>query len=130
MVVRPTGAAGDGTGLGVCGRREGMGDVPNEITCNHAGLAEMLRGQVSGQAMKVCRRAGGVPRGQALSEEPADHARQDIPGTGCGHSRVAGRADGCQTVWARNHRTGAFENDKDASFSRKSGGRAKTVVID
>ena len=107
-----------------------MGDVLNEITRNHAGLAEMLRGQISGQTMKVCRRAGGVPRGQALSKEPADHASQDIPGTGCGHSGVAGRADGCQTVWACNHRTGAFENDKDTALSRKSGGCAKTVVID
>ena len=47
-VVCLRGAAGDGTGLGVCGRREGMGDVLNEITRNHAGLAEMLRGQISG----------------------------------------------------------------------------------
>ena len=66
-----------------------MGDVLNEIACNHAGLAEMLRGQISGQTMKVGCSAGGVPRGQALSEQPADHARQDITGSCGGHAGIA-----------------------------------------
>ena len=107
-----------------------MGDVLNEITRNHAGLAEMLGGQISGQTMKVGCGTGSVPRGQALSEQSADHARQDITGSRGGHAGIAGRADGCQAIRARNHRAGSFEDDKDAAFPRKSRCRAKTIFID
>lgn len=55
-------------GLGVRDWRKGMGNLPNEIACDHAGLAELLRGQISGEAMKISGGAGGIPWREALSQ--------------------------------------------------------------
>jgi hypothetical protein len=60
----------------------------NQIASDHAGLAQLLRGEISGEAMEVSGGTGGVPAGYALGEQPADHAGQDISGPSGGHPRA------------------------------------------
>ena len=60
--------ADGGCGLGVRGWRKGMGDLSNKIACNHAGLTDVLRGEISGEAVKIGSGAGGIPWSEPLCQ--------------------------------------------------------------
>ena len=106
------------------------GICSDQITSEHAGLAIDVRRQISRQSVKVGGGTGGIPRRKPLGEQAADHACQDITGSGRGHSWIAGRTNGCQAIRSGNHRARPFEDHEDATFARKSHGRTETILID
>lgn len=111
-------------------RLNGIGNLFNEIAGDHAGKSQSTSRQVACCPMQIGRSTGCFPGRNALCEEADDHSGEHISRSCGGHSRVARRTDHEQTIGSCDHRPGALQDDKDASFSGKTSGRAEAVGID
>jgi len=111
-------------------RLNGIGNLFNEIAGDHAGKSQSTSRQVACRTMQIGRSTGCFPGRNALCEEADEHSGEHISRSRRGHSWVACRADHEQAIGSCDHRPGALQDDKDASFSGKTSGRAEAVGID
>ena len=81
----------------------------------------LLREEVAGAAVEPDGQGGGIGRGIAAREEPAQETRQDIPAPAFRHARVAGRIDQAVPVGRKDPRMETFHHE------RAAGGEAKRL---
>ena len=93
--------------------------VNDEVQAGVGLRRALLREEVAGAAVDPDGERGGIGRGIAARQEPAEEARQDVPAPAFRQARIAGRIDQAFPIGGKHFRMESFHHE------RAAGGLAK-----
>ena len=108
----------------------GDGQAVGQVRCQHAGIAQSLSRGVAGETVEIDTESRGRERREALCQQRADGAREDIACPAAGQGRILERCDRHLAVRRRDDGPGAFQHDDLAPIHRGiAGGRHPGLVV-